>query len=71
MQTGVPLYVAETDDTGQIACVWYAEPGAKGPRPVRTPTRHVALVNAAQCYGASAQDIGGWLLQQANRRPIG
>jgi hypothetical protein len=71
MTAGKTLYVAETDDAGQIACVWYTEPGAKAARPVRTPTRHLALLGGAQCYGASAQDIDGWLKSQANQHPHG
>ena len=66
MTSDKTLYVAETDETGQVRFVWVAEPGRKSARPIRSPKRHIPLLPAAQFSGASAQAITGWLKAQAD-----
>lgn len=58
------LYVAETDETGRVNCVWIADKKRVGARPIRNPNRHLPLLHDAHCAGASKNAIHDWLLKQ-------
>jgi hypothetical protein len=45
-----PIYVAETNEVGQIDCVWYAASDQRAARPVQSPHKHLALLDQAHLH---------------------
>jgi hypothetical protein len=60
-----PIYVAETNEVGQIDCVWYAASDQRAALPVQSPHKHLALLDQAHCSGASSHAIYDWLEKSA------
>lgn len=59
------LYVAETNEAGQIEVVWVVNAMGRGAHPVKSPGRHLNLVADAACSGASPDAIHHWLQQES------
>lgn len=71
MTEKTPLYVAETNEARQIECVWCSGLDRKAARPIRSPKRHLKLLQTARFSGASSAAIYEWLKQQADNTSLG
>lgn len=59
------IYIAETDDTGRIACVWIAAEKQRSAR-LFDPSKHrFDLSNETEITGASRPDVIAWF--EANK----
>lgn len=78
MNTGDVLFVAETDELGQIVCVWRSDKTTRAPRPIKNPNKHLVDVLKAKCTGATREEIANWFFSDveststagARRTPI-
>ncbi|WP_270727666.1 hypothetical protein [Shimia sp. Alg240-R146] len=59
------LYVAETDEFGELACVWVRPKGAKSARVFNPSKDSYDPQKAANFSGSAAANIIGWLKAQS------
>lgn len=64
----VTLYIAETDETGNLDCVWVRPKGGKSARVFDPVTDCFDPLSAANFSGAAAQEIIGWLKERSRNR---
>jgi hypothetical protein len=59
------LLIAETDDGGDVVCVWWLPEGGRHPRPIGG-SMHAGVVDlaAAEFHGAPEPAIRGWIDRQ-------
>ena len=57
------LFIAETNERGDVIWVWRKSEGSGPARPIRHPSRHLTSVETAQVSGAPRAAIIQWLSQ--------
>ena len=61
MDRGNPLFIAETDERGEVIWVWQHIRALGTTRPIRHPSKHLGEIETAQFSGASRHSIIEWL----------
>lgn len=59
-----PLYVAETDELGNVVFVWFSDDMRPRARPLRDPGKHLPKLNGARFSGSSPEAIRVWMQKQ-------
>jgi len=61
MQRKKTIYVAETDESGRVLCVWVDEHGQRSARPFNPKRDRFSITDGAQFSGARPEAIKSWL----------
>lgn len=67
MENLAKLYIAETDENGEVRCVWVSDKTSRAPRPVKHPLRHLNACADADFAGAGRDQITDWLVENYSR----
>ena len=67
MGKDTPLFVAETNEHGEVVWVWRSESQGGRPRAVKTPARHLGETGTARFSGAPSAEIIDWLARRADQ----
>lgn len=64
MQRKKTVYVAETDETGAVVCVWIDAHGRKSAKPFNPKRHRFDETVSAEFFGAKPDAIKRWITQQ-------
>ncbi|GGB93561.1 hypothetical protein GCM10011363_07740 [Marivita lacus] len=65
MKTDNILYIAETDESGQVVCVWCTDANRSRPKPLRLPLKHRPEIKPSQCSGTTPSNLIKWMQDHA------
>lgn len=63
MTKTVDLYVAETDELGQVIALWRKSANSRIARPIDRFDLKLSHLESAECFGAARDKLADWITQ--------